>query len=48
MYSFESINKHRYYLFGIATFWIVMFHSAGVNFASCDALPFLTPEGSWK
>ena len=41
MYSFESINKHRYYLFGIATFWIVMFHSAGVNFTSCDALSVL-------
>lgn len=41
MFDLESINKHRLYIFGIATLWIALFHSYYLDLSSYSALSFL-------
>ena len=41
MFDLESINKHRLYIFGLATLWIALFHSYYLDLSSYSALSFL-------
>ena len=41
MFDLESINKHRLYIFGLATLWIALFHSYYLDLSSYSALSFM-------